>query len=110
MWNNLAPQQQQFLMQMLRGGQNQPMNPAMFGGQQPAFGQMQPPMGSQGLGNPLMTGGNSAINPQQQAAMMQYQQMLASPQGWGAAANGNVPVWQLLMGRGPWYGQGTAVP
>jgi len=42
--------------------------------------------------------------------MQQYQQMLGSPQGWGASANGNVPLWQLLMGRSPWYGQGTAVP
>jgi len=95
MWQNLTPQQQQFLMHMLLRGQNMP--------------QAQP-QGLQQLGNPLMTGGNSAVSPQQQAAMQQYQQMLGSPQGWGASANGNVPLWQLLMGRSPWYGQGTAVP
>jgi len=95
MWNSLTPQQQQFLMMQLLRGQNMP--------------QAQP-QGLQQLGNPLMSGGNSAVSPQQQAAMQQYQQMLGTPQGWGASANGNVPLWQLLMGRGPWYGQGTAVP
>jgi len=99
MWQNLTPQQQQFLMQMLMRGQQQPMAQ-----------QMVPQGVQQQLGNPLMTGGNSAVSPQQQAAMQQYQQMLGSPQGWGASANGNVPLWQLLMGRSPWYGQGTAVP
>jgi len=98
MWQNLTPQQQQFLMQMLMRGQQQPMAQQMVPGMQ------------QQLGNPLMTGGNSAVSPQQQAAMQQYQQMLGTPQGWGASANGNVPLWQLLMGRSPWYGQGTAVP
>ena len=98
MWQNLTPQQQQFLMHMLMRGQQQPMAQQMVPGMQ------------QQLGNPLMTGGNSAVSPQQQAAMQQYQQMLGSPQGWGASANGNVPLWQLLMGRSPWYGQGTAVP
>jgi len=110
MWNTLTPQQQQFLMQMLTGQQGQ-----MPGAAQMAPGlaiQTQPGMGAgmQGLGNPLMSGGNSAVSPQQQAAMLQYQQLLAGPQGWGAGANGNVSVWQLLMGRSPWYGQGTAVP
>jgi len=98
MWQNLTPQQQQFLMQMLMRGQQQPMAQQMVPGMQ------------QQLGNPLMSGGNSAVSPQQQAAMQQYQQMLGSPQGWGASANGNVPLWQLLMGRSPWYGQGGAVP
>ena len=91
MWQSLTPQQQQFLMAMMMHGQGMP-------------GVGQP------LGNPLMAGGNSAVNPQQQAAMMQYQQMLQNPQGWGAAANGNVPVWQLMMGRSPMYGTGGAVP
>ena len=95
MWNSLTPQQQQFLMMQLLRGQN--MSQAQ-------------PQGLQQLGNPLMSGGNSALSPQQQAAMQQYQQMLGTPQGWGASANGNAPLWQLLMGRGPWYGQGTAVP
>lgn len=110
MWNQLTPQQQQFLMQMLQrqgGGMPMQQNAAI-----PGAGMAQPQLGAlQGqLGNPLMNGGNSAVTPQQQAAMMQYQQMLGSPQGWGAGANGNVPIWQLLMGRSPWYGQGTAVP
>jgi hypothetical protein len=93
MWNTLTPQQQQLIAMLMRG-QNQQMVPGM----------------QQQLGNPLMLGGNSAVTPQQQAAMQQYQALLNGPQGWGAGANGNVPVWQLLMGRSPWYGQGTAVP
>jgi len=111
MWNNLTPQQQQYLMQMLMGGHAAVGMPAtgMPAGmpQQPMLGQAQQP---QMLGNPLMAGGNSAVNPQQQAMMQQYQQMLQNPQGWGAAANGNVPVWQLMMGRSPMYGTGGAVP
>jgi len=105
MWQNLTPQQQQYLLAMLMGrhGGSPQLGPGQAGMA------MQPAVPQQGLGNPLMAGGNSAVSPQQQAAMQQYQQMLASPQGWGAAANGNVPVWQLLMGRSPWYGQGTAV-
>jgi len=106
MWQNLTPQQQQFLMQMLMRGQQQPMAQQMAPG---LAMQTQSGMGA-GMGNPLMSGGNSAVSPQQQAAMLQYQQLLAGPQGWGAAANGQVPVWQLLMGRSPIYGQGTAVP
>ena len=120
MWQNLTTDQQQFLMAMLMRGQQ---------GQMPGAAQMAPGLAIQtqpgmaagmpgrnmaglptGLGNPLMAGGNSAVSPQQQAAMLQYQQLLGGPQGWGAAANGNVPVWQLLMGRSPWYGQGTSVP
>jgi len=111
MWQNLTPQQQQFLMAMMMHGQGMPgvgqpgmMQPGMM---QP--GTAAPGMG-QPLGNPLMAGGNSAISPQQQAAMQQYQALLAGPQGWGAAANGNVPVWQLMMGRSPMYGTGDAVP
>ena len=101
MWQSLTPQQQQFLMAMMMHGQGMP-------------GMMQPGTGAPGmgqpLGNPLMTGGNSAVNPQQQAMMQQYMQMLNSPQGFGATANSNVPVWQLMMGRSPMYGTGGAVP
>ena len=123
MWQNLTPQQQQFLMAMLMGGhaaagqpglpnpQASPSFAAAIGGQPQLGAAQQPamPMNAQ-LSNPLMAGGNSAVNPQQQAAMMQYQQMLQNPQGWGAAANGNVPLWQLMMGRSPMYGTGGAVP
>ena len=113
MWNNLTPQQQQYLMAMLMGHQGgmpaqgmptgMPQQPAVspqFGvTQQPAM-----PLGAQ-LGNPLMTGGPGAVNPQQQAAMMQYMQMLQNPQG-GAGANGQLPPWALMLGRSPMYGTG----
>ena len=117
MWNNLTPQQQQYLMAMLMGhqggmpAQGMPAGmPGAQGGVNPAMvGQMQPGI-NPALGNPLMAGGNSAVSPQQQAAMMQYQQLLNGPQGWGATANSNVPLWQLMMGRSPMYGTGGAVP
>ena len=126
MWNQLSPQQQQYLMAMLMGGhaavggmpgampnpQADPRFAAMIGQPSPQLGAAQQPampMGAQ-LGNPLMAGGNSAVSPQQQAMMQQYMQMLNSPQGFGATANSNVPVWQLMMGRSPMYGTGGAVP
>jgi len=123
MWDQLTPQQQQYLMQMLmsQGGMGPvtsmpggPLQPAMTLGARPNMrGQMNPaqmPQGGMQLANPLMAGGNSAVNPQQQAQMMAYLQALQNPQGWGAAANGQTPIWQLLMGRSPMYGTGGAVP
>ena len=106
MWQNLTPQQQQFLMSMLMGRQG---GTPMLGAGQATMG-MIPGVQSQGLNNPLMLGGNSAVNPQQQAMMQQYLALMNHPQGWGATANSNVPVWQLMMGRSPMYGTGTAVP
>jgi hypothetical protein len=116
MWNNLTPQQQAYLMQMLMGG-----HPAFGGsGASPGVSQLaglgipgaspQLRQGGMQLSNPLMAGGNSAVNPQQQAQIMLYQQMLQNPQSWGASANGNIPMWQMLMGRSPMYGTGGAVP
>jgi len=127
MWDQLTPQQQQYLMQMLmsQGGMGQPvtsmpggpLQPAMTLGARPNMrGQMNPaqmpgmPQAGMQLANPLMAGGNSAVNPQQQAQMMQYLQALQSPQSWGASANGNPAIWQMLMGRSPYYGTGGAVP
>jgi hypothetical protein len=126
MWNNLRPQQQAYLMAMLQGGQRVPGMPQQPGVPNipgagvpptqaspvpPGMGQMNPAMMQQPsqLMNPLMTGGNSAVNPQQQAQMMEYLSMLQNPQGFGATANSNPAVWQMLMGRSPMYGTGGAV-